>query len=171
MSGNIFDKLRNGEWIRSDSPDQKVFLDYATKAGELRRRYNQAPYGEWNAILSEILGKPVPENTVVVPPFHFDIGTNISLGRNVIINYDCVLLDDSEIDIGDNVLIGPGVKIVTATHPLEPELRYGDYHYSGAKPVTVGKYVWIGAGAIILPGITVGEGATVGAGAVVTHDV
>lgn len=103
------------------------------------------------------------------PPFHCDFGGNIRFGAKVYFNANCVVLDVCPVTIGTNCLFGPAVQIYTATHPLDWRLR-ADWLESG-KPVTVGDHVWVGGGAILLPGVTVGARAVVGAGAVVTRDV
>jgi maltose O-acetyltransferase len=103
------------------------------------------------------------------PPFHCDYGTNITLGRKVFLNFNCVVLDCAPVRIGDHTLLGPGVHIYAATHPLDAATRRGGLE--SAKPVTIGADVWVGGGAILLPGITVGDRAVIGAGSVVTKDV
>jgi len=109
------------------------------------------------------------EGTVIRPPFYCDYGYNISIGRNTFINFNCVILDVLPVRIGDDCQIGPAVQIYTADHPLDPELRRTGLE--SGRPVTIGNNVWIGGGAIILPGVTLGDNAVVGAGSVVTRDV
>jgi maltose O-acetyltransferase len=91
------------------------------------------------------------------------------LGKNVLINYDCILLDTAEISIGDNTLIGPGSKLVTAKHHLEAEKRRN--WAVGGEPIKIGEDVWFGAGVVVLPGVTIGARSIIGAGAVVTKDI
>ncbi|ARW15263.1 sugar O-acetyltransferase [Komagataeibacter europaeus] len=126
-------------------------------------RYNNA-----NATLPERLGA-VGENTCIRPPFRCDYGYNLFLGNNVFFNFNCIVLDVVPIRIGDGTQIGPGVQILAADHPRDPALRQKMLEFG--RPVTIGRNVWIGGGAIILPGITVGDDAIIGAGSVVTHDV
>lgn len=102
------------------------------------------------------------------PPFFCDYGSNIHLGTRVFFNFNCVVLDVAEVRIGDYTLFAPAVQILTATHPLDAELRRTR---ESAKPITIGSDVWIGGGAIILPGVTIGDRAVIGAGSVVTKDV
>ena len=102
------------------------------------------------------------------PPFFCDYGTNIFLGHRVFFNFNCVVLDVCAVRIGDFTLLGPAVQIYTATHPLEAELRRTREF---AKPVTIGADVWVGGGAIILPGVTIGSRSVIGAGSVVTRDI
>jgi maltose O-acetyltransferase len=123
---------------------------------------------ERRALLEEGLGE-VGEGSVIRPPFHCDYGTNIRLGRNVFLNYNCVILDVVAVTIGDGTQIGPGVQILTADHPRDPAERATGAEWG--RPITIGRNVWIGGGAIILPGVTIGDDAIIGAGSVVTRDV
>ncbi len=120
------------------------------------------------ALLREGLGA-VGDDSVVRPPFHCDYGGNITLGRGVFINFNCIILDVVAVSIGDGTRIGPGVQILTADHPRDAaERRAGG---ESGRPIRIGPHAWIGGGAIILPGISIGEDAVVGAGSVVTRDV
>jgi len=119
-------------------------------------------------LLRQRLGE-VGEGAVIRPPFHCDYGYNIRLGRNVFLNFNCVILDVCEVEIGDLTQIGPGVQILTADHPRDPGDRARGVEFG--KPIVIGRNVWIGGGALILPGVTIGEDAVVGAGSVVTRDV
>ncbi|GGX79070.1 sugar O-acetyltransferase [Massilia dura] len=123
---------------------------------------------ELNALLKKRLGA-VGEESFIRPPFHVDYGFNIRLGRGVFLNFNCVILDVVQVDIGDGTQIGPGVQILTADHPRDPEVRAQGLEFG--RPISIGKNVWIGAGALIMPGVTIGDGALVGAGSVVTRDV
>ena len=108
------------------------------------------------------------ESVWLQPPFFCDYGTNIQLGEKVFFNFNCVVLDVCEVRIGARTLFGPAVQIYTATHPLDAELRKTR---ELGKSVTIGSDVWVGGGAIILPGVTIGDRAVIGAGSVVTKDV
>jgi maltose O-acetyltransferase len=94
----------------------------------------------------------VGEGAVIRPPFFCDYGFNIRLGANVFLNFDCVILDVVEVTIGDGTQIGPAVQIYTADHPRDMELRQSGLEFG--RPVRIGRNVWIGGGAIILPGVT-----------------
>ena len=122
---------------------------------------------EIRAILSEILGQSIDSSTTVLAPFSTNFGKHTTIGKNVFINHGCSFLDLGGITIEDDVLIGPQVKLVTENHPVDP----GNRKSLDLKSIHIGKNVWLGAGAIILPGITVGENSIVAAGAVVTKDV
>ena len=102
------------------------------------------------------------------PPFFCDYGTNIFLGERVFFNFNCVVLDVCPIRIGDYTLFGPAVQIYTPMHPFNAELRRKEEY---GKPVEIGSDVWVGGGAIILPGVRIGSRAVIGAGSVVTRDV
>jgi maltose O-acetyltransferase len=135
------------------------------RARLLLARYNAT--GDREA-LTALFGR-FADDTVVEPPFHCDYGFNISVGRRFYANVNCVFLDCAPIEIGDHVLLGPGVHLYAATHPLDAAERRGGLEL--AKPISVGDDAWLGGGTIVLPGVTIGARAVVGAGSVVTRDV
>ena len=142
-----------------------------TAAKQWMARYNAAlasTPADRRDLLRQRLSE-VGEGAVIRPPFHCDYGYNIRLGRDVFLNFNCVILDVCEVDIGDLTQIGPGVQILTADHPRDPDQRARGIEFG--KPISIGRNVWIGGGAIILPGVTVGDDAVIGAGSVVTRDV
>ncbi|CVL07518.1 acetyltransferase [Fusarium proliferatum] len=104
-------------------------------------------------------------------PIRIDYGTNIKVGSNVFINFNCTILDTCQVTIGSRTLIGPNVSFFSGTHPLDPELRNGTNGPELGGTITVGEDCWIAGNVTILPGITIGAGSTVGAGSVVTKDV
>ena len=168
---DFMERARRGIMTSELDGDLDVFLSAMDRAHSLCERFNVpcTPWSERKAILEELFGQELDPETTVAPTFWCDIGTNITLGRHVHINFDCVILDSAEVVIGDNVLIAPKVCIATPGHNFPPELRR--HTTTRAEGITICDDVWIGAGAVILPGVTVGEGAIVGAGAVVTKDV
>jgi maltose O-acetyltransferase len=111
----------------------------------------------------------VGEGAVIRPPFYCDYGYNISLGRGVFLNFNCIVLDVVKVTIGDLTQIGPGVQILTPDHPRDPEQRRSGLEFG--RPIHIGSNVWIGGGALIMPGVTIGDNAIIGAGSVVTRDV
>ncbi|MGB3159648.1 MAG: sugar O-acetyltransferase [Carnobacterium sp.] len=112
----------------------------------------------------------IGEGCYIEPPLHANFGGHhVHFGKNVYANYNLTLVDDTHIYVGDYTMFGPNVVVATGGHPILPELRKKAYQYN--IPVHIGKNCWIGAGAIILPGITIGENVVVGAGSVVTKDL
>ncbi len=105
----------------------------------------------------------------IEPPFFCDYGKNIFLGEKVYFNFNCVILDVNTVKIGNEVLFGPNVQIYTASHPLDWKTRASGLELG--KPITIGNNVWIGGGAIILPGVNIGDRAVIGAGSVVTKNI
>ena len=105
----------------------------------------------------------------VEPPLHANWGCNTHIGENFYSNFNLTLVDDADIYIGDNVMIAPNVVLTTGAHPICPELRAKGYQYN--KSIHIGHGVWLGAGVIVLPGVTIGENSVIGAGSVVTRDI
>ena len=121
------------------------------------------------ALLKELFAD-LGEGCFIEPPLHANWGGHhVHFGKNVYANFNLTLVDDTHIYIGDHTMIGPNVVIATGGHPLLPELRQKGYQYNA--PVHIGKNCWIGAGAIIVPGITIGDHSVIGAGSVVTKDI
>lgn len=140
-----------------------------------------------NELFKELLGE-VGENTFIYTPFQCNLGFNIKFGKNCFANVNCVFLDTNSIEIGDNTMLAPGVNVFTANHPSKTTERIvpldDDVEFNGeydddteytftnfSQPVKIGKRCWIGANAIILPGVTIGDNCVVAAGSVVTKDV
>nr|WP_246505259.1 sugar O-acetyltransferase [Microvirga antarctica] len=135
------------------------------------RRFHAAT-GEAPEVLRGILAErlcSVGDDAVIRPPFHCDYGFNIELGAGSFVNFNCVFLDVVRITIGAGTQIGPAVQVYTADHPRDPLQRRAGLEFG--RPVVIGAHVWIGGGAIILPGVTIGDDAIIGAGSVVTRSV
>ena len=130
----------------------------ATREGEREER---------RRILRDLFGAG-GDTVWMQPPFFCDYGANIHLGERVFFNFNCVVLDVCPVRIGDFTLFGPGVQVLTPLHPMNAELRRKEEY--GA-PIQIGSDVWVGAGALILPGVRIGDRAVIGAGSVVTRDV
>ena len=138
----------------------KLFAYNALKPGEQAKK---------QALLKEMFAA-IGENCYVETPFHANFGgKKVHFGNHVYANFNLTLVDDEAIFVGDNVKFGPNVVICTAAHPILPALRAKAYQYN--LPVHIESGVWIGAGAIILPGITIGENSVIGAGSIVTKDI
>ena len=160
MEGKLY--LPTGEELLAD---QAVCLERLYEYNHTRPSQNE----EREALLKEMFAE-IGEGVYLEPPFHANwAGHHVHMGKNVYANFNLTLVDDGEIYIGDYTMIGPNVTIATAGHPVLPELRQEAYQFN--IPVHIGKNVWIGAGVIILPGVTVGDNTVIGAGSVVTKDV
>jgi maltose O-acetyltransferase len=161
-------KMIAGELYRPGDPE--LVRDRARNQ-DLQRRYNATIVSdrtERSDILKQWLGS-IGAGTELRAPLYTDYGYNTHLGADCFCNHGCILLDICEIRIGDMTQLGPYVQVLTADHPRDPETRDAGLEFG--KPISIGRNVWIGGGAIILPGITIGDDAIVGAGAVVTRDV
>lgn len=123
---------------------------------------------EIRAAFSDLIGTRVDDSFSLIPPFYTTGGENIRVGRNVFINQNCTLYDLGGIDIGDGVMIGPNVSLITSSHAIEPSRRRD---FVVAKPIAIQRNVWIAAGVTIIGGVIVGENSVIAAGAVVTRDV
>jgi maltose O-acetyltransferase len=162
------EKMLAGELYNSEDPQLKA---ERLRARELCKRFNDSDPADEDArqdILRKLLGR-AGNSISIEPPFRCDYGSNIIMGNDVYLNFNCVILDVSPVTIGDTVLLGPNVQIYTATHPMSAEVRREWLEYS--KPITIGSDVWIGGGAIICPGVNIGSGTVIGAGSVVTRDI
>ena len=168
MARSEREKMLAGEPYDAMDPDLQAEL-LATH--RWLARYNAAlarPPSERRLLLLERFAA-VGEGADIRPPFHCDYGFNTRLGAGVFLNFNCVILDVVEVTIGDRTLIGPGVQILAADHPRDPAQRASGLEFG--RPVHIGRNVWIGGGAIILPGVRIGDDAVIGAGSIVTRDV
>lgn len=171
------EKCLAGEPFNGGTPELDAM---ATRAKRLIQRLNATDYADTEArqaLLRELLGG-MGEGVGVGMDFHCQYGSHIFVGDRVIINMNCTFIDDNRIDIGNDVLIAPNVQIYTATHPTDVRERMvvdwspgQDICITRALPVRIEDGVWIGGGAIILPGVTIGRGTVIGAGSVVTRSV
>jgi len=163
------EKMLAGELYESWDPE---LIAMRKRARRLLRALNQETTEEdreqRRGILGELFGTTGKE-VYVEPPFFCDYGSNIHVGENFYMNFDCVILDCARIDIGNTVFCGPKVQIYAATHPLVASERIKGPEL--AKPIKIGNHVWLGGGVIVCPGVTIGDNTTIGAGSVVTRDI
>ncbi|AWB47034.1 acetyltransferase [Paenibacillus sp. CAA11] len=161
-------KMLDGELYNAADPELTRERDYARRMARIYNQTTEVDGKLRTQLLKELLGS-TGENLSIEPNIHFDYGYNIHVGENFYSNYDCTILDVCEVRIGDHCLLGPGVHIYTASHPLDPYERSAGPEYG--KPVKIGNRVWIGGRAVINPGVTIGDNVVVASGAVVTKDV
>lgn len=158
----------SGGMYRAGDPE---LVQERASSQNLQRRYNATIVSDAidrKSILDQWLGSR-GSSVSIRTPFYTDYGYNIHLGDNVFFNYGCILLDVCPIHIGDNTQFGPQVQILTADHPRDPQERDAGLEFG--QSIRIGRNVWVGGGAIILPGVKVGDDAVIGAGSVVTRDV
>lgn len=151
--------------------DDSELEEQSSRALELVDAYNVTSVRarhERRRLLEALLGS-VGEGTEIRPPLYVDYGSHITIGARCFANFGLIALDVAKISIGDDVQIGPNVQLLTPTHPVEPEPRRAKWE--AAQPITIGDNVWLGGGAIVLPGVSVGRNTVVGAGAVVVRDL
>jgi maltose O-acetyltransferase len=160
------EKMLAGESYNCLDPDLEAERQ---KTKELLRLYNQTEAApERQTILQQLLGQ-IGQNSIIEPPFYCSYGQNTHIGDHVFVNSLCYIIDNNKVNIGHHVMIGPAVQIYTAAHHLQAELRIQGLEV--AKPIVIEENVWLGGGAIILPGVRIGRNAVVGAGAVVSRSV
>ena len=160
------EKMLAGESYNILDPD----LEFARqKTKELLRQYNRTETEfERQTLLPQLIGK-IGQNSLIEPPFYCSYGQNTYIGDHVYLNFMCTIIDNNEVHIGNHVMVGPAVQIYTAAHPIQVDARIRGLEV--AKPIVIEDNVWIGGGAILLPGVRIGRNAVVGAGAVVTKSV
>lgn len=164
---DIFERLLAGETILpNDSQMGRLRAEAFAVKDLLIQMNNSSNPDEITQIFSRILNKEV-QDVAIFTPIYINSGKHISIGKNVFINFDCIFLALGGITIEDDVLIGPKVSLITESHPLNPRDRKGLI----GKAIHIKKNAWIGANAVILPGVTIGENVVIAAGAVVSKDV
>ncbi len=163
------DKLHTGELY--DPADREIMAEQLLCLERLYEYNATRPTESYKReMLLRAMFAEAGEGCYVEPPLRANWGgRHVHFGKNVYANFNLTLVDDTHIYVGDNVMFGPNVTVATAAHPVDPELRRRGLQYN--MPVRIGANAWIGAGAIILPGVTVGENAVIGAGSVVTRDI
>jgi len=165
---DIFERLRAGVSVAFSDPQYPRIHEAVSRTIRLSADLNTSTdVDQIRDLLSDIIGTQLDESTIIFIPFHTNFGRFIRIGKNVFINNGCTFLDLGGITVEDDVLIGPGVNLISESHPLDP----ADRKVLDVKPVLIKRNAWIGAAVTILPGVTVGENAVVAAGALVTKDV
>jgi acetyltransferase-like isoleucine patch superfamily enzyme len=157
--------------IARRTPESAAMLAHVKRAMAIAARLNRLTFNdadEVRALFSELIGKPVDDSFLLIPPFYTTGGADTRIGRNVFVNQNCTFYDLGGLDIADDVMIGPNVSLITSGHPLEASRRRA---FTIAKPIVIEKNVWIAAGATIIGGVTIGENSAVAAGSVVTKNV
>ena len=153
------------------TPESAAMVAEVQRAMAITARLNRLTFddaADVRALFGELIGTQVDDGFTLIPPFYATGGTGMKVGRNVFVNQNCTFYDLGGLEIGDDVMIGPNVSLITSGHPVEPSRRRDGVI---AKPIVIERNVWIGAGATIIGGVTIGENAVVAAAAVVTRDV
>ncbi|KAA6333132.1 Galactoside O-acetyltransferase [termite gut metagenome] len=166
---SIFERDLSGEIIPLSDPEYYKIGDVIDETQKIIAELNNGYHdkAEVRVLFFRLTGVQVDETFGLLPPFYTDFGRNIRVGKRVFINHCCEFMDRGGITIGNDVLIAPKVNLITIGHPLNPAERRATF----TSPIIIGNGVWIGAGAMVMPGVTVGENAIVAAGAVVTSNV
>jgi maltose O-acetyltransferase len=161
------ERMLAGDPYLADDPE---LARDSLRAAMLVKRFNDSEPSRpvRRQILDELLGS-FGEDSEIRPPFYCDYGYQIHIGARTFVNFGLVALDVASIRIGDDVQLGPGVQLLTPSHPLEPESRRAKWEAAG--PIAIGDNVWLGGGVIVCPGVTIGADAVVGAGSVVLEDI
>ncbi|MCK2215174.1 sugar O-acetyltransferase [Actinomadura sp. ATCC 31491] len=163
------ERMLAGDLYIADDPDSARIAQRALSLLETYRLQTIAGEHELaRRTLATVLGTLGPD-AYVKPPLYVDYGENIHIGARTFVNYNLTALDVATITIGEDCQIGPGVQLLTPTHPVEPQPRRDKLE--AAKPITIGDNVWLGGGVIVCPGVSIGDDSVVGAGAVVTRDI
>lgn len=163
--------MKRQRLIPRGTAESRASAERVLVALELTSRLNQLPFSDAagrSALLTELFGAPLPSDATVFPPLYCDHGLRIEFGERVFVNQNCSFFDLGGITIGDRVMIGPGVTLITSGHPVAPEERYDGIIVA---PIVVENDVWIGANVTVTPGVTIGAGAVIGAGTVLAKDV
>ena len=163
------DRMHTGELYL---PGDETIMEMQVKCLDKLFEYNSlkpSQFEKKTALLKTMFAE-IGEGCYIETPFHANWGGHhVHFGKNVYANFNLTLVDDTHIYVGDYTMFGPNVTVATAGHPILPELRQMVYQYN--MPVHIGKNCWIGAGAIIVPGVTIGDNVVIGAGSVVTKDI
>jgi maltose O-acetyltransferase len=161
------EKMVTGQLYDPFDPELMAGRERARDLCQALNATREAEADQRRALLQALFGTG-GDTVWMQPPFYCDYGAHIHLGERVFFNFNCVVLDVCPVRIGDFTLFGPGVQILTPVHPMNAELRRREEY---GQPIEIGSDVWVGGGALILPGVTIGARAVIGAGSVVTRDI
>lgn len=167
---DIFEKDLSGEMVSPNEAGYEVLIEDIFRTMEIAQELasvNVRNQKRVHELMAEILGKYLPESTIVLPPFYIDYGKPVAIGERCFIQQCCTFFGRGGIDIGNDVFIGPKVNLITINHDVDPDNRSATY----GRRIVIEDKVWIGINSTILPGVKIGYGAIVGAGSVVTKDV
>lgn len=159
LSGNLY--MANDKELKADAKRSRILTRLFNNTTEEQKEYR--------AELLKELFKKTGDNIYIEPSFKCDYGCNISVGNNFYANFDCIILDVCNVDIGENVFFAPRVCIYTAGHPIDAEVRNTGLEFG--KPVKIGNNVWVGGSTVINPGVNIGNNVIIGSGSVVTKDI
>ncbi|WP_193015330.1 MULTISPECIES: sugar O-acetyltransferase [Gammaproteobacteria] len=160
VSGHLYHASKDDSLEPLRVKAREIIYDFnMTRPSEIEKR---------KGYLKQLLGK-TGDNFTIEPPFHCDYGELIEIGEAFYANFNLTILDCASVKIGHHVMCAPNVSILAATHPIDPEIRSSELEY--ALPITIGNYVWLGAGCLVLPGVTIGDNCVIGAGSVVTKSI
>jgi acetyltransferase-like isoleucine patch superfamily enzyme len=163
--------VQNERFIPRRTIESRAVVDRTQVVMELTSRLNLLLHSDVDsraALLGEIFGQLAPPTLTLYPPFYCDYGLNLQFGERVFVNQNCSFYDIGGISIGDDTLIGPGVTLTTAGHPVSPNRRFAGIT---AAPIAIEANVWIGANVTVVPGVRIGTGSVIAAGTVVAKDV
>lgn len=168
---SLLNALNSGRWVSAAAKDCPEVADALLRCADVCHEFNMLPPSrseKRNELLKSLLGK-TGNGLTIHSPFRCDFGFNIRIGDNFVGNFNLSILDEAEVTIGDNVMIGPNCSLITITHALTAAQRNAGV--MAARPITIGNNVWIAANVVVLPGVEIGEGAVIGAGSVVTKSI
>ena len=166
---DIFEQDMAGEPVSIDEPEYYKINEQIIKAQKISAELNcgyKTPE-EVRALIAELTGTEPNETLRLIPPFQSGFGRNLRFGHQVFVNTGCFFMDRGGITIGDDVFIGPKVQLITTNHGTAPSQR----RVTVSRPIVIGRNVWLGAGVIVLPGVTIGDNVVIGGGSVVVKDI